>query len=67
MRVNFARGTPTMLNIKAKEDILAAVLRAYREQREDLPDSDLDNEQPVSLNIRTTLGHLRTLRMWDGR
>ncbi len=49
-----------MLYIKAKEDLLTAVLATYKQYR-DPGTSDLDDEQPVSLNVRTTLGHLRTL------
>lgn len=44
------------------EPIKRHVLKAYVEQRAPLPDSDLDNEQPVTLHVRTTLGDLRKLQ-----
>ncbi len=37
------------------------VLRAYETDREPIGDSDLDDDQPVTLLIRTTLGDLRRL------
>lgn len=48
------------------EEILIAVLRAYKEQRDAIPDSDLDNEQPISLNVRLTLGQGRELNIFEG-
>lgn len=51
-----------MTNTKAHEELLAAILLAYRQQHP-LPDSDLDDEQPVALSVRTTLGHLRALEL----
>lgn len=46
-------------------EILREVLRAYHEQRDPIPDSDLDNEQPISLNIRLTLGQGRELNLFE--
>lgn len=39
--------------------LLAAVVQAGEDQRHPIPDSDLDDEQPISLDIRITLGELR--------
>lgn len=42
--------------------IIAAVLLAAGQQRDPIPDSDLDDAQPISLNIRLTLGDVRRAR-----
>lgn len=39
-----------------------AALIAYADAKREIPDSDLDNEQPITLIIRTTLGEIRRLR-----
>lgn len=41
--------------------IASAVLAAYQEQSEPVSESDLDNEQPMTLSVRLTLGVLRKL------
>lgn len=38
------------------------ILDAYRLADRDIPDSDLDDEQPISLNVRMTLGDVRRIR-----
>lgn len=43
--------------------ILQKVLAAYGNQRDPINDSDLDNEQPISLSVHMTLGELRAARM----
>lgn len=47
----------------ACETLLREVLEAFKLQRDDIGDSDLDNEQPVSLHLSTSLGTLRKVRM----
>lgn len=42
--------------------LLLAVVKAGDEQRDAIPDSDLDDEQPIALSIRLTLGELRQAR-----
>lgn len=42
--------------------VLQKVLAAYGSQRDPINDSDLDNEQPISLNVYMTLGELRMAR-----
>lgn len=39
------------------------VLAAYGSQRDKINDSDLDDEQPISLTIRMTLGDVKRIRM----
>jgi hypothetical protein len=41
--------------------ILQAVQQAYAGQRDPIPDSDLDDEQPVTLLVGLNLGMLRRL------
>lgn len=43
--------------------VIQKVLAAYGSQRDDINDSDLDNEQPISLNVRLTLGEIRNARL----
>lgn len=52
--------------IELRDRLLSAILVAAREQRDPIPDSDLDNEQPISLNIRLTLGDARELSIFEG-
>lgn len=42
---------------------LHKVLAAYGNQRDPINDSDLDDEQPISLSVHMTLGELRRARM----
>lgn len=44
------------------DPILAAIMLAFAQQRGPIPDSDLDDEQPISLNILLTLGDVRRAR-----
>jgi hypothetical protein len=44
-------------------NVAQRVLAAYGSQRDDINDSDLDDEQPLSLNVYLTLGDIRRLRM----
>ena len=48
---------------RALDRIIGDVREAYaeRDKTHAIPDSDLDNEQPVTLHVRTTLGDLRKL------
>jgi len=39
--------------------ILNKLIAAYDQQRDPIPDSDLDNEQPISLTVRLELGDIR--------
>ena len=43
-------------------EIEKQVLAAYAAEDRDIPDSDLDNEQPICLMVRTTLGEVRRIR-----
>lgn len=48
---------------KLADQVLAEqVLAAYASTDRHIGDSDLDDEQPVSLNVRTTLGDIRFFR-----
>lgn len=38
------------------------VLAAYDASDRHIPDSDLDDEQPITLEVRTTLGEVRRMR-----
>lgn len=42
--------------------VLQKVLAAYGSQRNQISDSDLDNEQPISLSVYLTLGEVRQVR-----
>lgn len=44
-------------------NVLQKVLAAYGSQRDPINDSDLDNEQPITLTVYMTLGDLRRMRM----
>jgi hypothetical protein len=39
-------------------------LAAYDAEDRHIPDSDLDNEQPITLHVRTTLGEIRRIRRY---
>ena len=43
--------------------ILQKVLAAYGNQHDPINDSDLDNEQPITLTVYLNLGELRRARM----
>lgn len=43
-------------------DAARKLLVAYDASDRDIPDSDLDDEQPLSLYVRLTLGDIRALR-----
>lgn len=44
-------------------NVVQRVLAAYGSQRDSINDSDLDDEQPLSLQVRLTLGDIRRIRM----
>lgn len=44
-------------------EVLQKVLAAYGSQRDPINDSDLDNEQPITLTVYLNLGELRRARM----
>lgn len=46
----------------AAVNALQRVLAAYGSQRDDINDSDLDNEQPISLHAHLSLGDIRLVR-----
>lgn len=46
----------------AMEPVCKAVLAAFDAQRAPQNDADLDDEQPISLNVRLTLGDVRRMR-----
>lgn len=37
-------------------------LAAYKAMDRDIPDSDLDDEQPLAILVRTTLGEIRRIQ-----
>jgi hypothetical protein len=47
--------TPTL-------QVIQKVLAAYGSQRDKINDSDLDDEQPIALNVYLTLGEVRAGR-----
>lgn len=49
-------------NQEAACTVIQRVLAAYGSQRDKIGDSDLDNEQPVALNVHLTLGDIRRVR-----
>ena len=40
------------------------VVAAYDATDRHIPDSDLDNEQPLTVDVRLTLGDIRRARRW---
>lgn len=42
--------------------VLRKVLVAYEAQRDQISDSDLDDEQPITLRLDFTLGDIRKMR-----
>ena len=52
---------------KAIRAIVKAIQTAYDEQRDPIPDSDLDSEQPLTLNVSLTLGDVRLSRYFLDR
>ena len=42
--------------------VLRKVVAAYEAQRDQISDSDLDDEQPITLKIDLTLGDVRKMR-----
>lgn len=43
-------------------NITEEILWSFARQRDPIPDSDLDNEQPITLTVTFRLGDLRKLR-----
>jgi hypothetical protein len=56
MRPDYEHGYHTAINVVQR------VLAAYGSQRDRIEDSDLDDEQPITLNIYLTLGDIRMAR-----
>lgn len=48
--------------LRTSAPICKAVLAAFEAQRAPQNDADLDDEQPISLNVRLTLGDVRKMR-----
>lgn len=46
----------------ARDAIMMQILLAFEQQRDEISDSDLDDEQPISLRIQTRLGFIRKAR-----
>jgi hypothetical protein len=46
-----------------KLSIAELILIAYAEQRDEINDSDLDDEQPIKLSVSLTLGNIRQTRL----
>jgi hypothetical protein len=55
--------SPQQLRLMA--GVVSKVVEAYRKQRDPIPDSDLDNEQPVTLLVSTTLGNCGGWMQWS--
>lgn len=58
----YDKGTRTILKKTADQVLADQVLAAYDATDRHIGDSDLDDEQPVSLHVRTTLGDIRFFR-----
>lgn len=48
--------------MSAMQKLAEQVLASYNASDRHIPDSDLDNEQPITLHVRTTLGDIRSAR-----
>lgn len=46
----------------ARDAVMLATILAFEQQRDPIGDSDLDDEQPITLTIQTRLGFLRRMR-----
>ena len=44
-------------------NVIQRVLAAYGSQRDHINDSDLDDQQPISLQVHLSLGDIRRIRM----
>jgi hypothetical protein len=44
-------------------NVIQRVLAAYGSQRDNISDSDLDDEQPIGLHVYLSLGDIRRVRM----
>ena len=55
---------PKRLKIAAQLawSVLDRLVANYESQRDQISDSDLDNEQPIAITFRGTLGDIRTAR-----
>lgn len=47
---------------RARDAIMLATLLAFETQRDPIGDSDLDDEQPITLTVTTRLGFVRKAR-----
>lgn len=63
MSENETTATPRRRETEALVNVVQRTLAAYGTQRDDVGDSDLDNEQPIVLMVRMTLGDLRRARI----
>lgn len=65
-RLVYNKATRTIATVRTGElpipDIEKQILSAYDAEDRHIPDSDLDNEQPITLIVRTTLGEVRRIR-----
>lgn len=43
----------------ARDAVMLATILAFEQQRDPVGDSDLDDEQPITLTVRTRLGFIR--------
>lgn len=50
----------------ARDAIMLATILAFEQQRDPIGDSDLDDEQPITLTIHTRLGFLRRMQQLYG-
>lgn len=50
-------------NSRSLHGLLLSIVRAGSIQRDPIPDSDLDDEQPITLTISCNLGQLRQARI----
>lgn len=66
MNNDMAKGIERALELKARnaalETVARLVLASYDSTDRHIPDSDLDDEQPLTLDVRLTLGDVRRLR-----
>ena len=62
-----ASGHRMIENREATDRVIERVLQAHDEQGDPIPESDLDNEQPIPLTLHVLLGDLRALRSLRAR
>lgn len=66
MNSDMAKGIEKALELKARnaalENVARLVMASYNATDRHIPDSDLDDEQPLTLDVRLTLGDIRSIR-----